>query len=113
LAKDVLTIFPKRYDIIFSTGLFDYLNHKISVRLVQNLRKLLKDDGLMIISNYRDKFSNPSRLYMEWGGDWELVYRTEEEFLKIFTDAGFNASALSLRFENQKIMQYCLARNGQ
>jgi len=109
LAKDVHALFPHEYDIIFSTGLFDYLNHKLSVRLVQNLRELLKQDGLLIISNYRDKFSNPSRLYMEWGGNWELIYRTEDEFMRVFIEAGFRPTDLRLQFEEQKIMQYCLA----
>ena len=111
LSRDIKVLIPYTYDIIFSTGLFDYLNHKVSVRLVKNLKSLLKDGGLLIISNYRDKFNNPSRLYMEWGGNWELIYRTEEEFFQIFKEAGFSNSDLSLKFESQKIMQYCLARN--
>ncbi|MDD5671470.1 MAG: hypothetical protein PHN49_07515, partial [Candidatus Omnitrophica bacterium] len=76
-----------------------------------NMRKLLKKDGVMIISNYRDKWANPSRHYMEWGGGWELIYRTEEEFARLFKNAGFEKSQLSLKYEPQKIMQYRFARN--
>jgi 2-polyprenyl-3-methyl-5-hydroxy-6-metoxy-1,4-benzoquinol methylase len=111
LTKNIEGMIPWKYDLIFSTGLFDYVDERVAAPLVSNLRKLLKKSGLMIISNYRDKWSNPSRHYMEWGGDWELLYRTEEEFLEIFKKAGFSPEDLSLKFEPQKIMQYCFARN--
>lgn len=111
LTKNIESMIPWHYDVIFSTGLFDYLDERVVVPLVRNLRKLLNKDGLMIISNYRDRWSNPSRHYMEWGGDWDLIYRTEDEFLGIFTQAGFSKGQLSLKFEPQKIMQYCFVRN--
>ena len=111
LTKNIEGYFSEKYHLIFSTGLFDYLDEKISTRLVANLKKLLVPNGLLIISNYRDKWSNPARHFMEWGGDWELVYRTEQEFLKIFESAGFISSSLNLKYEPLKIMQYCFARN--
>lgn len=111
LTKKIESYLPGRYDAIFSTGLFDYLDERVAVPLIRNLRKTLKEGGLLMISNYRDKWSNPSRHYMEWGGDWELIYRSEEEFLGIFKQAGFSRNALSLKFEPQKIMQYCFARS--
>lgn len=112
LTKNITRYLPKQYDIIFSTGLFDYLDERIAIRLVSNLKKILTQNGLMIISNYRDKWSNPSRHFMEWGGGWDLIYRSEEEFLKIFSQAGFQENELSLKFEPLKIMQYCFAKTG-
>ncbi len=111
LKKDVNKEIPCFYDLIFSTGLFDYLDERVSLRLISNLKKLLKPDGLMVISNYRDKYSNPSLHFMEWCGDWNLVYRTEEEFLKIFCEAGFLKSNLRMEYEQQGIMMYCFAKN--
>lgn len=111
VVKDPHRFFKDEYDLIFSTGLFDYLNDELSIRLISNLKRLLKPNGELVISNYRDKQHNPSRLYMEWGGAWALYYRTEVEFLNLFKAAGFPESALSLRFEEQGIMQYCFARN--
>lgn len=111
LTKNVAFHLPKKYDLIFSTGLFDYLDEKISGLLIHNLKNLLKANGLLIISNYRDKWSNPSRHFMEWGGDWELVYRTQDEFIKLFRNAGFGKHQLSLAYEPLKVMQYCFARN--
>jgi SAM-dependent methyltransferase len=111
VAKNIDAQLPEKYDLIFSTGLFDYLDKRVAWGLISNLKKKLQPGGLMVISNYRDKWSNPSRHFMEWGGDWELVYRTEEEFLELFRASGFLAKHLSLKFESQKIMQYCFAIN--
>lgn len=100
-----------KYDIIYATGLFDYLTHKVSSRLVHNIKKLLKTNGILAISNVRDKYSNPSVHFMEWVGDWNLIYRTDDEFKKIFLDAGFEEDELTSHYEQQGIMQYIFAKN--
>lgn len=110
LKKDIEKLIPDRFDLIFSTGLFDYLDDRISIRLISNLRRLLKQDGVMVISNYRDKYSNPSLHFMEWVGEWNLVYRTEEEFLETFVKSSFSRESLRFEYEQQGIMQYCFAR---
>lgn len=111
LMKDVAIKIPHKYDIIFSTGLFDYLDYGVSVRLISNLRKLLAGGGLLIISDVRDKFSNPSIYFMEWVADWSLIYREDDEFRNIFLDAGFSKKELSYNYEQQGVMQYVLAGN--
>lgn len=110
LKKDVREEIPRDYDLIYSAGLFDYLDERVAVRLVNNLKKLLKQDGIIVISNFRDKYSNSSSIWMEWIGEWYLVYRTEEEFKKIFLDAGFPPENIQILFQSNKIMQYCLAK---
>lgn len=111
LKKNVVEYMGKQFDLIFSTGLFDYLDGRLATRLVANLKKLLRPGGKMIISNYRDKYSNPSLHFMEWVGDWPLVYRSDEEFRKIFLDAGFKMDDLSFDYEMQGIMIYYVATN--
>ncbi len=111
LKKDVEAFIPHRYDVIYSTGLFDYFDYRICVRLVQNLKKLLKPDGLLAISDVRDKFSNPSVHFMEWVGDWNLVYRDDENFRNVFAEAGFKRESLKIGYEQQGILQYIHARN--
>jgi SAM-dependent methyltransferase len=111
LRKDIERFIPQRFDLIFSTGLFDYLEDKVSIRLISNLRKLMKPDGVMVISNYRDKYSNPSLHFMEWVGEWNLVYRTEDEFSQVFEKSNFSRNHLTFEYEQQGIMQYCFARN--
>ncbi|MDD5069776.1 MAG: class I SAM-dependent methyltransferase [Candidatus Omnitrophica bacterium] len=109
LSKDINSIIDKKYDIIYSTGLFDYFDEKISTRLVKNLRKLLVDNGVLIIASVRDKFSNPSVYFMEWAAEWNLVYRSDEEFRRIFTNSGFKEDSLQTKYEQQGILQYIIA----
>jgi chemotaxis methyl-accepting protein methylase len=111
LKKDVGSFIPQRYDVIYSTGLFDYFDYRICVRLVQNLKKLLKPDGLLAISDVRDKFSNPSVHFMEWVGDWNLIYRDDENFRQVFFEAGFKKEDLRIGYEQQGILQYIYAHN--
>lgn len=107
--KDITSLIPQKYDFIYSTGLFDYLNHKISLRLIKNLKQLLNDNGILAISNVREKYSNPSMHYMEWVGDWNLVYRCDEEFRSVFLEAGFADNELNVQYEQQGVMQYIIA----
>ena len=109
--KHINSKIKKRYDIIYAMGLFDYLNDNISTKLIKNLRALLKIEGILMISSVRDKYSNPDAHYMEWTGDWNLVYRDDDEFRKLFIDAGFIIDELKLQCEQQGIMQYIIATN--
>jgi len=110
-AKDINLKVGEKYDLIYAMGLFDYFNHKVSVRMIHNLKKLLKKEGMLVICNVRDKYSNPSVHFMEWAGGWELVYRTDEEFRQIFIEAGFKSEELEIQYEQQGIMQYIIASN--
>ena len=107
--KNITKHFPEKYDFIYSTGLFDYLDHRISVALVKNLKKLLAPKGRLAISDVQDKYSNPSLPFMELVGSWELNYRDGGDFKKIFLEAGFDPKKLTCRFEQQGIMQYVIA----
>ncbi len=113
LKKSIESEFFDRYDLIYSTGLFDYLDQRVATKLVANLRKLLRPYGMIAISTARDKYSNRSAFLMEWILDWNLIYRTEEEFRKIFLDGGFLEGEITLLFEKQRIWQYCLARRSK
>lgn len=107
--KDIHSLIDKKYDLIYSTGLFDYFSERVGIALVANLRRLLNSNGMLAISTMRDKYSNPSVHYMEWVADWNLVYRNEEEFKRIFLEAGFTKDELEIQYEQQGIMQYIIA----
>lgn len=113
LKKDIEKTMETNYGLIYSTGLFDYLDYRISVRLVKNLTKVLKPGGLLAISDVRHKFSNPSLYFMEWVADWNLIYRDDDDFRQIFFDAGFSPEDISCRYEQQGLMQYILATKNE
>jgi 2-polyprenyl-3-methyl-5-hydroxy-6-metoxy-1,4-benzoquinol methylase len=107
--KEIFNLIDKKYDLIYATGLFDYFNERVGIALVANLKKLLNPGGMLAISTMRDKYSNPSVHYMEWVGDWNLVYRDDGEFRKIFLEAGFRNNEMKTQYEQQGIMQYIIA----
>ncbi len=109
LKSDITKEIDVKYNIIYSTGLFDYLDHRVAVRLVKNLRELLKPGGILAISNGADKYSNPSASWMEWVAEWYLIYRTRDEFAQIFLDAGFSADQVKIVIQPSKVMQNCIA----
>jgi len=76
------------YDLIWSAGLFDYLNDKAFIMLLKRFKEWQKSKGEIIIGNYNQAY-NPSRNYMEILGDWHLIHRTEEELLELARKAGF------------------------
>jgi len=76
------------FDFIWSAGLFDYLNDKAFVKLLQQFKAWQKKGGEIVIGNYNETH-NPSRDYMEILGDWHLIHRTEEQLLQLARDAGY------------------------
>jgi len=112
-AKEIEFNIKERYDFIYSTGFFDYLGHRTCVKLIKNLKCILNKAGFLAISNVRDKYSNPSVHYMEWAGDWNLVYRDDGEFKRIFLKAGFHEDGLKTQFEQKKVLQYIIATKNE
>lgn len=112
LKKNIKEEIPIEYDFIYSTGLFDYLDERVAVNLTGNLKKLLKKDGIMVIANFGDKYINSSAGLMEWVTEWYLIYRTEDEFENIFLKSGFLPKDLQIIPQQNKVIQYCFAKNG-
>lgn len=109
LKKNINGAIGYKYDFIYSTGLFDYFDNRIIERLLTNLRLLLNQLGQIVISDVRDKYSNPSVHFMEWVGEWSLVYRDDDNFRALFSKAGFHQKELLTQYEQQGILQYILA----
>lgn len=75
----------KKYHLVWSAGLFDYVNDKQFVFLLHSLLKILSPGGELVIGNFSE--SNPSRDYMEFG-EWFLYHRTENKLLMLAEQAG-------------------------
>jgi len=70
----------KKYDIIWSAGMFDYLNDKSFKYMLRNMTNLLKTDGKIVIGNFHPR--NPSRRAMEFG-EWYLQHRNEAQLIEL------------------------------
>ena len=66
-------------DVVYSLGLFDYLEQRTAIEVVKHLYGYLAAGGLMLIGNFHPR--NPYRALMEGAADWFLIHRTEDELL--------------------------------
>ncbi len=71
----------KKYRLIWSAGLFDYLNDKKFIFLLNHILPLLEDDGEIVVGNFST--DNPTLPYMEIIGDWKLKHRTRDQLLSL------------------------------
>ncbi len=80
-------------DIIYSTGLFDYLPSEFLAKMLGSLYRLLHREGTLIAS-FKDaeKYRHQD---FHWFVDWTgFLQRTEQEFLSILDEAGIPRSAI-------------------
>ncbi len=71
----------KKYHLIWSAGMFDYLNDKKFIFLLNHVLPLLDDDGELVVGNFSTE--NPTLPYMEIMGDWRLRHRTPEQLISL------------------------------
>ncbi len=64
-------------DLIYTAGLCDYLSPNAVSRLILELYRHLKPGGTLIIGNFG--IYNPQRFKMEYGSEWFLIHRSEED----------------------------------
>ncbi|MCU0575369.1 MAG: class I SAM-dependent methyltransferase [Desulfobacterota bacterium] len=71
-------------DFVYTAGLFDYLSERASNRLIHKLYSFLKPGGLLAIGNFG--LYNPQRFIMEYGAEWFLIHRSEDEMKRLASD---------------------------
>lgn len=76
----------KDYDLIYSAGLFDYFTEPVAQMAAKQMLASVKPGGRVIIGNFSK--NNPSVPFMELVLDWHLIYRSEEDLLRIFKGLG-------------------------
>lgn len=87
----------KRYDLIWSAGLFDYFSDKLFVRLTNRMYQLLEEGGELVIGNFSDE--NPSRGLMEVILQWYLHHRSESKLIELALLAGVKEKNIKVKSE--------------
>ena len=75
---------PGEFDLVYSTGLFDYLNQRLGQRLVASMFRMLRPGGQLLVANFLPAIRDVG--YMETFMDWNLVYRTRSEMVDLTSD---------------------------
>ena len=68
-----------KFDLIYSTGLYDYLNAKTAKKLTGHLFSMLQSGGKLVIANFLPTMDDIG--YMEACMDWFLIYRDRFEMM--------------------------------
>lgn len=90
----------KNYDLIWSAGLFDYLDDKAFCFLLGRLFGNVKSGGEVAIGNFSE--NNPSRDYME-SGDWFLHHRSEDQLFELACSCGVPAGNIAVEKEPEGV----------
>jgi len=97
--ENVFKFIPtKKYDVIWSAGLFDYLDDKQFAYLLSKFCSWLKTNGEAIVGNFSN--NNPSRGYMEVFGKWFLNHRDGRELIELAINAGIENDKIKVFSED-------------
>ncbi len=77
-------------DIIYSSGLTDYLERRLFVKLIERCHGQLRDGGVLIVGNFSP--TNPNRQFMDHILHWKLIHRDEQELRDIFSETAFGGN---------------------
>ncbi len=91
----------KRYDLIWSAGLFDYFRDKHFVYLIRKYINYVAEGGELVIGNFSTE--NPSKNLMEVISEWYLNYRTRKDLIRIAGNAGLQNGKVSVEAESLEI----------
>ncbi len=75
----------QRPDFLVCSGLFDYLADEPAIGMLRLFWDQLARGGMLLVGNFAPH--NPTRAYMEWIGNWYLLYRTADELELLATEA--------------------------
>lgn len=78
----------KKYDLVWSAGLFDYFEDRTFTRLLARLITFVKPGGELIVGNF--SVGNPTEGYMELFLDWYLHHRSPTQLIQLAKDAGID-----------------------
>jgi extracellular factor (EF) 3-hydroxypalmitic acid methyl ester biosynthesis protein len=90
----------KKYDLVWSAGLFDYFNDDVFKRLLTRFLGNVKTGGELIVGNFCS--TNPDINYMELL-DWKLYHRSTEDLIQLAMECGISRKQISVDKEPEGV----------
>ena len=84
-------------DFLVCSGLFDYLEDEPAASMLGWFWEQLAPGGLLLVGNFAPH--NPTWAYMEWIGNWYLIYRTAAALGELAARAGIPADRVTVGSE--------------
>ena len=97
----------RRYDLVWSAGLFDYLDDDSFVFLLKRLWHCVKRGGRLVVGNFAA--NNPTRPYMEIVGDWILHHRDAEQLRELANRAEIATDTVQIEVEAEGVNLFLCA----
>jgi extracellular factor (EF) 3-hydroxypalmitic acid methyl ester biosynthesis protein len=94
-------------DIIYSSGLCDYLDDRLLTALIARCHAQLKPGGVLVIGNFAP--SNPHRYFMDFLLYWRLIYRNGDDLKALFARTPFGDD-VEILAEQEQVNLFALAR---
>jgi extracellular factor (EF) 3-hydroxypalmitic acid methyl ester biosynthesis protein len=94
--------------LLLCPGLFDYLETPAAIALLRLFWQQLAPEGMLLVGNFAP--NHATRAYMEWIGNWYLIYRSFEEMLDLADHAGIPANCLQIGTETTGSDWFLVAR---
>ncbi|NQT17077.1 MAG: class I SAM-dependent methyltransferase [Planctomycetes bacterium] len=97
-------------DFLICSGMFDYLEDEPAGAMLKTFWEWLTPGGMLLVGNFAPH--NPTRAYMEWIGNWYLLYRTRDELAALSTRAGIPGDQATVGSERLGVDLFLAARRG-
>jgi extracellular factor (EF) 3-hydroxypalmitic acid methyl ester biosynthesis protein len=110
IVKNALRFKPMEpYDLVWCSGLFDYLNDKTFIFLLRRLKDMVATKGKLAIGNF--SHDNPSRSYMESISSWLLIHRGPADLIRLAIAAGLPSSRTQVITDGTGVNLFLIAEN--
>lgn len=97
-------------DLLVCSGLLDYMTDQAATELLAGFWERLSPGGLLLVGNF--SLHNATRAYMEWIGNWYLVYRTPQQMAHLAVAAGIPAGQFTIHTERLGVVLFVAGRKG-
>lgn len=94
-------------DIIYSSGLCDYLDRRVILKLLERCYDHLTPGGALIVGNFST--SNPDRHFMDNIMYWRLIHRDEQDMRELFAASPFGDN-IQLIAEEHGVNLFAIAK---
>ena len=98
-------------DFLVCSGLFDYLADGPAEALLGLFWQRLAPGGWLVVGNFATH--NPTRAYMEWIGNWYLLYRTTDQMHDLGLRAGIPENQMTITAERTGVNLLLVARKDE
>jgi SAM-dependent methyltransferase len=101
-----------QFDLIYASGLYDYLAHNVAVKLTKTCLQMLKPNGTFLFANYAE--GNPDAGYRETFMDWVLLLRSEVDMWNI-VNASVDRNTVEAKVffgENRNVLYAVIEKRG-